>query len=97
MAQLVKNPSALWEAKVQSLGREDSPGEGSGHPLQYSGLVKSMDCIVHGVTKSQTQLSDFHFTSLLMDIGAGCFFFFNLFSASKFALRLLIRCDFNPM
>ena len=25
----------------------------------------SMDCIVHGVTKSQTRLSDFHFTSLL--------------------------------
>ena len=23
-----------------------------------------MDCIVHGVTKSQTRLSDFHFTSL---------------------------------
>ena len=23
-----------------------------------------MDCIVHGATKSQTQLSDFHFTSL---------------------------------
>ena len=22
-----------------------------------------MDCIVHGVAKSQTQLSDFHFTS----------------------------------
>ena len=24
-----------------------------------------MDCIIHGVTKSQTQLSDFHFTSLM--------------------------------
>ena len=23
-----------------------------------------MDCMVHGVTKSQTQLSNFHFTSL---------------------------------
>ena len=31
-----------------------SPGEGNGYPLQYSGLEKSMDCIVHGVTKSQT-------------------------------------------
>ena len=28
MAQLVKNPSALWEAKVQSLGREDSLEKG---------------------------------------------------------------------
>ena len=24
-----------------------------------------MDCIVHGVTKSQTQLSDFHFTTYI--------------------------------
>ena len=31
--------------------------------VQYSGLENSMDCIVHEVTKSQTQLSDFYFTS----------------------------------
>ena len=41
------------------LGR--SPGERKGYPLQYSGLEKSMDCIVHGVTKSQTRLSKFYF------------------------------------
>ena len=41
------------------LGR--SPGKGKGYPLQYSGLENSMDCIVHGVAKSHTQLSDFHF------------------------------------
>ena len=34
--------------------------EGNGYPLQYSGLENSMDQIVLGVTKSQTQLSDFH-------------------------------------
>ena len=38
-----------------------SPGKGKGYPLQYSGLEKSMDGIVHGVAKSRTQLSDFHF------------------------------------
>ena len=38
-----------------------SPGEEKGYPLQYSGLEKSMDCTVLGVTKSQTRLSDFHF------------------------------------
>ena len=43
---------------IPGLGR--SSGEGKGYPLQYSGLEKSMDCIIHGVTKSQTQLSDFH-------------------------------------
>ena len=43
---------------VPGLGR--SPGEGKGYPLQYSGLENSMDCIVHGVTKNQTRLNDFH-------------------------------------
>ena len=37
------------------------PREGKGYPLQYSGLENSIDCIVHGVTKNRTQLSDFHF------------------------------------
>ena len=37
---------------IPGLGR--SPGEGKGYPLQYSGLENSMDCIVHGITKSQT-------------------------------------------
>ena len=43
---------------IPGLGR--SAGEGIGYPLQYSGLENSMDCIVHGVAKSWTQLSDFH-------------------------------------
>ena len=42
---------------IPGLGR--SSGEGNGYPLQYSGLENSMDCTVRGVTKSQTQLSDF--------------------------------------
>ena len=44
---------------IPGLGR--FPGEGKGYPIQYSGLENSMDFIVHGVAKSQTQLSDFHF------------------------------------
>ena len=43
---------------IPGLGR--SPREGKGSLLQYSGLENSMDCIVHGVAKSQTQLRDFH-------------------------------------
>ena len=35
-------------------------GEGNSYPLQYSGLENSMDCIAHGVARSQTQLNDFH-------------------------------------
>ena len=46
---------------ISGLGR--SPGEGHGYPLQYSCLENSIDrraswAIVHGVTKSWTQLSD---------------------------------------
>ena len=43
---------------IPGLGR--SPGEGIGYPLQYSVLENLVDCIVHGVAKSRTQLSDFH-------------------------------------
>ena len=47
---------------IPGLGR--SPGERKGYPLQYSGLEHSMDCTIHGVTKSQTWLRAFHFTAL---------------------------------
>ena len=43
---------------IPGLGR--SPREGKGYPLQYSGLENSMDCIVHGIAKSWTRLSNFH-------------------------------------
>ena len=44
---------------IPGLGR--SPGEGNSYPRQYSGLENSMDCIIHGIAKSRTGLSDFHF------------------------------------
>ena len=70
IAQLVKNlPGSAGKesacnvgdlGSIPGLGR--SPGEGRGYPLQYSGLENSMDCIVHGVAKSRTRLSDVHCT-----------------------------------
>ena len=48
-------------SSIPGLGR--SLGEGKGYPLQYSDLENSIDCIVHGVAKSRTRLSDFHFLS----------------------------------
>ena len=47
---------------IPELGR--SPGEGIGYPFHYSDLENSMNCIVHGVTKSWTRLSDFHIPGL---------------------------------
>ena len=43
---------------IPGLGRPT--GEGKGYPLQYCGLEISTDCIVHGVAKSRTRLSDFY-------------------------------------
>ena len=47
-------------------GSGRSPGELNGYPLQYSVLENPMDrgawwAIIHGVTKSHAQLSDYHF------------------------------------
>ena len=52
---------------IRELGR--SPREGNGNPLQYSFPENSMDrgarqATVHGVAKSRTLLSDFHFQVL---------------------------------
>ena len=48
---------------IPGLGR--SPGERNGLPtpvgILYSGLENSRECVVHGVSISQTRLSDFHF------------------------------------
>ena len=60
---MVKNPPAVWKTWVQSLGWEDPLEKGMAYPLQYSVLENSMDrgawqATVHGVTKSQTRLSD---------------------------------------
>ena len=49
-------------ALIPGLGR--SSGEGKGYPLLYSDLENAMDCVVHGVAKSWTRLSDFHFHTL---------------------------------
>ena len=54
VAQLVKNPPAMRETCVRSLGWEDPLEKGKAYPLQNSGLENSMDCIMHRVAKSQT-------------------------------------------
>ena len=58
---------------IPGLGR--SPGEGNGYPLQYSCLENSMDRgdwqgTGHGVTKSWTQLSNFHLLLIIVSCKA---------------------------
>ena len=60
VAQLVKNLPAMRETWVQSLGWED-PLE-KGRATHSSILAWRIPCtVVHGITKNQAQLSDFHF------------------------------------
>ena len=47
---------------IPGLGR--SPEEGKCYPLQHSDLENFMNCLVHGVAKSRTRVSDFHFYNL---------------------------------
>ena len=59
----VKNPPANARDTVSIPGMGRSLGERNGNPLQYCCLVNSMDrgawqTTVHGVTKSQIQLSN---------------------------------------
>ena len=70
VAQMVKKSAcnAVDPGSIPGAGR--SPGEGNGNPLQYSCLENPMAggawwAMVHGVTKSQTRLSDFTFTFFL--------------------------------
>ena len=56
--------SACNVRDLSSIPGLGSRGEGKGYPFQYSGLENSTDCIIHGVAKSQTGLSDFPFTQL---------------------------------
>ena len=57
VAQLVKNPSVMRETWVWSLGWE--------YPLEKGKAEYSS--IVHGVTKSQTRTSNFHFLTSVHD------------------------------
>ena len=65
---VVKNlPASVGEVRGTGSipGSGSSPGEGNGYPLQYYYPENPMDrgawwATVHGVTKSWTQLRDFH-------------------------------------
>ena len=63
----IKNPPAMQETWVRSLGQEDPLEEGMATRSSILAWRIPMDrgvwgAIVRGVAKSQTQLRDFHFT-----------------------------------
>ena len=69
VAQLVKNPPAVWEklGSISVLGR--APVEGKSYPCQYSGLENSIDCIYsswgHKELDTTWQIS-LHFTWVII-------------------------------
>ena len=62
-SQAMKYHAAVKESACNEGDLGSIPGlvrslrEGKGYPLQYFGLENSMDCVVHGITESQTWLS----------------------------------------
>ena len=60
---VVKNLPAMQDTWVQSLGWEDPLQKGTATYSSILGLQNSINCIVHGVPKSWTRLSDFHLIS----------------------------------
>ena len=77
-------------------GSGRTSGEGIGYTLQYSDLENFINCVVHGVTKSRTQLSDFR--SLFTFT-----FYNNIYSDTSFYIgegngtSLQYSCLENPM
>ena len=88
VAQLVKNLPAMGETRVRSLGWEDPLERGKAtHPVFWPGEFH--DCLVHGVTKSRTRLSDFHFTMVVFNLYflvAKRVEFFHIFFSRLFSL-----------
>ena len=91
---------------IPGLGR--SPEEGNGYPLQYSCLENSMDrgpqsAIVHGVSKSQTQLSHTHTHTHTQLAYKDIYLIINLGKKSEYLLlckgnlQKQIKCDSNTV
>ena len=73
VAQLVKKSACNLGGLGLISGLGKIPREGKGYPLQFSGLGNSMNCIVHGVTKSWTPLGNFHFHRTVDAFAFNCY------------------------
>ena len=87
--------SVMQETHVRSLGKEDFPGGGHGHPLQYSCLENPMDrgawqATVHGVAKSWTRLKQ-------LSTHAYIYFLFSCFSPSLVKFWCIMLISYNNL
>ena len=70
----MKNPPAMQEMQVRSLGGEEPLKKGNGNPLQYSCLGDPMDrgawwATVHGVTEESDMTERLNSNDHLLDFG----------------------------
>ena len=95
VAQRVKNPPAMWETWVRSLGWEDSLEKGMAtHPSIMAWRIPWT--VVHGVAKSWTRLSDFHFLFMYHCLEL-LFFFLHLISLVSFLLFVCLSLTNLPL
>ena len=80
---------------VPQLGR--SLAEGKSHPLQYSGLEDPMECIDHGVAKSWTWQSSFHFHYGLFKFNFMYLFYFGRAGSSLLCVGFLSCSERGPL
>ena len=71
---MVKNPPAMQEMQVRSLGGEEPLKKGNGNPLQYSCLGDPMDrgawwTTVHGVAEESDMTERLNSNDHLLDFG----------------------------
>ena len=84
---------------IPGLGR--SPGEGNGYTLQYSCLENFMDrgawwAVVHGVTKSQIQVRNFHFHFWLKACSVVNYWIFDLEHSMAITLSTVPKVPTHP-
>ena len=65
VAQMVRNPTAMWETQVRSLDREDPLEKGMATHSSILAWRNPMNtgaqqAVIHGITKSRTRLRDVH-------------------------------------
>ena len=92
VAQLLRNPPTMQETPVRFLGWVDAREKGKA--THFSILAWRIDSTVHGVTTSQTKLSNFHFTFITLWWGLNYLKFRIVSAYSKYWIQIITSINF---